>query len=117
MGHLFGLFFQLRCNVRLDNERNFGLTLMTFEVNDGKHIIGQLLNRVVAPELLREVSTHVGPYDTLQEYVLELADNSCLPNQGFRIEKAVDWSELCQRLFPVQDGMVARTLTRIVAPL
>ena len=30
-GISFGLFFQLSCNVRLDNECNFGLTLMTFE--------------------------------------------------------------------------------------
>ena len=52
--------------------------------------------------------------DTLQVYVLELADNLCLPNQGVRIEKAVDWSELCQRLFPVRDEMVVRTFTRRV---
>ena len=42
----------------------FGLTLTTFEVNDGKHIVDQLLNRVVAPELLREVGTHVGPFSS-----------------------------------------------------
>ena len=117
-----GLFHQLRCSVRLDNERNFGLTLTTFDVNDGKHIVDQLLNRVVAPELLREVGTHVGPFckwqggytdDSLQEYILELADNLCLPNQG-GIEKAVDWLELCQRLFPVRDEMVAGTLVIVI---
>ena len=42
-GHLFDLFFQLRCNVRLDNERNFGLTLKVFEVNDGKRIVYQFV--------------------------------------------------------------------------
>ena len=31
VGHLFGLFFQLSCNLCLDNECNYGLTLMTFE--------------------------------------------------------------------------------------
>ena len=101
----------------------FGLTLTTFEVNDGKHIVDQLLNRVVAPVLLREVGTRVGPFckwqgantdDTLQEYILELADNLCLPNQSVRIEKAVDWLELCQRLFPVRDEMVAGTLVVVI---
>ena len=109
--------------MRLDNERDFGLTLTTFDVNDGKHIFDQLLNRVVAPELLREVGTHVGPFckwqgantdDTLQEYILELVDNLCFRNQGVRIEKAVDWLELCQRLFPVRDEMVAGTLVIVI---
>ena len=29
---IFGLFFHLRCSVRLDYERNFGLTLTIFEL-------------------------------------------------------------------------------------
>ena len=53
------------------------------EVNDGKHIVDQLLNRVVAPELLREVGTHVGPFCKWQG-----ANTDDLPNQGVRIEKA-----------------------------
>ena len=52
--------------------------------------------------------------DTLQEYILELADNLCLPNQGVRIVKAVDWLEFCQRLFPVRDEMVAGTLVVVI---
>ena len=77
VGHLLGLFYQLRYGVRLDNERNFGLTLTTFEVNDGKHIVDQLVDRVVAPVLLREVSTHVDPY-----YKMELVDNSVFVEPG-----------------------------------
>ena len=104
-----GLFYQLRCSVRFDNECNFGLTLTTFEVNDGKHIVDQLLNRVVAPELLREVGTHVGPFCKWQG-----ANTDDLPNQGVRIEKAADWLELCQRLFPVRDEMVAGTVVVVI---
>ena len=79
------------------------------EVNDGKHIVDQLLNRVVAPELLREVGTHVGPFCKWQG-----ANTDDLPNQGVRIEKAADWLELCQRLFPVRDEMVAGTLAVVI---
>ena len=93
---IFGLFFQLRCSVRLDNERNFGLTLTTLEVNDGKHIVDQLLNRVVAPELMREVSTHAGPFckwqgansdDTLQEYVLNLRITRACRTKAFGLRR------------------------------
>ena len=51
----------------------------------------------MAPELLKEVSTHVEPFrkwqgtntdGALEEYVLELADNLCLPSQGIRIDRA-----------------------------
>ena len=74
-----------------------------------KHIVVQLLNRVVAPELLREVGTHVGPFCKWQG-----ANTDDLPNQGVRIEKAADWLELCQRLFPVRDEMVAGTLVVVI---
>ena len=72
----------------LDNERNFGLTLTVFVMNDGRRIVYQLLNRVLEPALLRQVSIHVGLFckwqgansdDTLQESVLILEANSWSP--------------------------------------
>ena len=63
LGRLSGLFCQLRCCVRLNKEHNLGLTIDELRSEKTlKNIVAQLLNRVVAPELLKEVSTHVEPF-------------------------------------------------------
>ena len=53
----------LRCSVRLNEEHNLGLTSGVLRGERTlKHGVAQLLYRVMAPELLKEVSIHVEPF-------------------------------------------------------